>query len=240
MVRTVFWFVYFWVYQIISLFFLSYYFLLGKLGKKEKQQQYLHRVTSRWARSMFWAAGATVEVKGLENLPKNQNILLVSNHQGNFDIPLLLGYIPLSLGFVAKVELSKMPVVSTWMKLLGCIFLDRKNPRQSIQAISTGVEYLKKGKSLAIFPEGTRSKGLEMGEFKKGSLKLGVKSNVLIVPVSINGTYKLLEENRYKITPSKVQLYIHPPVNPADLTKEEQNDLAEIIQKKIHQQLIVS
>jgi 1-acyl-sn-glycerol-3-phosphate acyltransferase len=223
MIRTILWFIAFWLYQLVSLFYNLRYWYLGKVGKKEKQAEVLYKTTSRWARNMVRFTGTKIEVTGEENIP-DRNVLFVSNHQGNFDIPIMMGYIPKLKGFVAKVELEKMPLVSGWMKRLGCLFLDRKDPRQSLKTILKGIESLKEGHTLVIFPEGTRSKGNTMGEFKKGSLKLAIKSGVPIVPVTIDGSYKIMEEKK-RISKTKVNITIHPPIYMEDLTKEEKDNL---------------
>ena len=149
-------------------------------------------------------------MSGLENLPAAGGVLFVANHQGAFDIPLLLGYVPGLKGFVSKKENCRLPIVGTWMKLLRCIFIDRKDLRQSARAIARGIRDLQAGRSLVIFPEGTRSKSGVMKRFKEGSFKLATRSGAAIVPLTIDGSYRLLEGNRGRITPGKVRLHIHP------------------------------
>ena len=103
---------------------------------------------------MVRVAGGTVEVKGLENVPKDKPVLVVSNHQSNMDIPVLLGYLNKPIGFVSKAEIKSSPVVPTWMELMNCVFMDRSDRRQSLKAIKDGIELLKNGHSIVIFPEG--------------------------------------------------------------------------------------
>lgn len=233
--RTIIWFIDFWIYQLFSIFFMIKYLIIGILGKKEKQKEYLNKITKNWARHMVKLTGSNVELIGEENIPEG-NVLFVSNHQGNFDIPLFLGYVPKLKGFVAKTELKKMPMVSRWMKELGCIFIDRNNLRQSLSAILDGIEKLKNGSNLVIFPEGTRSKGNKMGEFKKGSLKLATKSNATIVPITIIGSYKILEENK-KITPTDVKIIIHKAIDTKGMSNEDKKDLGDMLFKIISEPL---
>ncbi len=94
--------------------------------------------------------GSTVDVKGLENIP-DRHVLFVSNHQSNFDIPLLMGYVPKFKGFVAKIELEKVPVISWWMKKMNCLFLDRNDMRQSLKVIIQGIGLLKAGHTMVVF-----------------------------------------------------------------------------------------
>ncbi len=229
MLRTILWFAAFGIYLLLTLWSGFRYWYLGKMGQSGKQTEMLHKTTTKWARNMVRFTGSTVEVIGLENIPE-RNVLFVSNHQGNFDIPLLMGYVPKFKGFVAKIELEKVPVVSGWMKKMNCLFLDRNDMRQSLKVIIQGIGLLKAGHTMVVFPEGTRSKGNKMGEFKKGSLKLAIKSGVPIVPITIDGSYTLLEEHK-RITKSNVKITAHNPIYVENITKEQEDDLV----KKVYQ-----
>jgi 1-acyl-sn-glycerol-3-phosphate acyltransferase len=239
MLRTIFWYTCFWLLQLLSPLFLLVYFLLGLLGRKRSQVKFLDLATRTWARLLIVIAGGRVEVSGLENLPTGGGILFVSNHQGAFDILLLLGYVPGLKGFVSKKENGRLPIVGTWMKLLHCIFLDRRDLRQSSQAIARGVSNLQAGRSLIVFPEGTRSKSRVMKRFKDGSFKLATRSGAAIVPLTIDGSYRLLEGNRGRITPGKIHLHIHPPIRLQDLSAAEKSTLTETVQRIIASKLPV-
>ena len=227
MLRTVFWFAYFWIFQLVSTIFLLAYFLIGLLGRRQSQAKFLYWVTRTWARQLVALAGGRVEVSGLENLPRQGGVLFVSNHQGAFDIPLLLGFVPGLKGFISKKENFRLPIVSTWMKLLGCIVIDRSDLRQSARAIGRGIRDLKAGRSLVIFPEGTRSKSGTLNRFKEGSFKLATRSGAAVVPLTIDGSYRLLEGNNGRIRPAVVRLHIHAPVMLADLSADKKGDAAE-------------
>lgn len=229
MARTILWFAYFWLFQLCSMIVLFVYFLLGLLGWKQSQAKLLYRVTRTWARQMIAAAGGKVEVSGLENLPAHGGVLFISNHQGAFDIPLLIGYLPGVKGFVSKKENFRLPIISTWMKLLGCIVIDRGDLRQSAGAIARGIRDLKTGRSLVIFPEGTRSKSGNLQRFKEGSFKLATRSGAPIVPLTIDGSYRLLESNRGRIRPGVIRLTIHRPLSAAEYSVAKA-DLAERVQ----------
>lgn len=236
MLRTFFWFAYFGIYMVVLIPILWKVKYLEKRGKSEEVQNIIYKTAEIWARRLIAITGTSVQVEGLEHIPP-EPVVFVSNHQGNFDIPLFLGYIEKPKAFIAKIELLKMPLVSTWMKHLRCIFIDRNDARQSLKAIHTGVELLKDGHSLVIFPEGTRSKGAEIGEFKKGSLKLATKAGVPIVPVTINGTYRMMEANGGRIKPASVKMIISPPIHTANLTKEEENQLTDQVFQIIKEKL---
>lgn len=239
MFRTIIWFIYFWLYQIIALFFLLKIYFLKQFSSTNKANNYIHKVTQNWAKAMVSATGSKVTVKGLENIPKDKTVLFVSNHQGNFDIPLLMGYINKPKGFIAKIELAKMPIVNIWMKLIRCVFIDRKNLRQSIKAIQEGIAILKSGYSMVVFPEGTRSKGEPMKEFKKGSLRLAVKTKVPIVPIAISGSYKIMEERKFLITPAQVNITIGQPILLHEISEENSKNIVLLVQSTIKELLEV-
>jgi|GEM_PF-35783 len=230
MVRTFLWFAYFWAFQLASIPFLLAYFVLGLLGRERGRARLLEWITRAWARRMIAAAGGKVEVLGLENLPRQQGVLFVSNHQGAFDIPLLIGFVPVLKGFVSKKENFRLPIVSTWMRLLGCIVIDRNDLRQSAGAIARGIRDLQAGRSLVIFPEGTRSKSGRLQRFKEGSFKLATRSGAAIVPLTIDGSFRLLEGNRGRIRPGTVRLTIHPPIVAGDCDGGDKAALAARVQ----------
>lgn len=210
---------------------------LKKKMNQEEIDNYAYKELWGLAKSLVVATGSTVKITGEENIPEG-SCVFVGNHQGNFDVLVLAGYVHKPIGFIAKKELETFPLVSYWMKQQHSVFMDREDPRDSVKSILEGVQNLKEGYCMAIYPEGTRSKGPEMGEFKKGAMKLALKAGVPIVPVTINGTYKMFEtQNGRKTKPVQVDLVISKPIDTKLLTKEEQNDLSENIKTIIQQNL---
>jgi len=187
------------------------------LSRKTETEQ--HRFSAKearlWAKRLLNLAGAKVVVKGEVNLPIQTPVLFVSNHQGAFDIPLLMANLDRPFGFIAKEELSKLPFVNQWMRYLRCVFIKRGNPREAIKAINDGIALLKSGHSLMVFPEGTRSKDGQLLEFKAGSLKLATKSGVAVVPITIDGSRHLMKADKWIIQPASVTITLHPAI-PAD------------------------
>lgn len=229
MIRTIFFYAYFGISLLLSFVFRIKIKFLTIKGDIKRRTEYIHKVSYIWSRFVMKLAGAKINIIGLENIPKDQTVLFVSNHQSNFDIPLLLSCIDIPKGFIAKKELANWPLISTWMKYINCIFMDRDNLRKSAESIVEGINLLKSGYSMIIFPEGTRSKGKPVAEFKGGSFKLATKSKCPIVPITINGTYKLLETNNNIIKGADIELVIHPLINVNNLTKEELEKLPESV-----------
>ncbi|MGM0501973.1 MAG: lysophospholipid acyltransferase family protein [Bacillota bacterium] len=232
MLKTIWWFTYFWLYQFYSIIHWIKLKFLKLTGQDRKAQEYINTIAQKWGKRLVEQTGSEIEVKGEQNLPK-EPCLLVSNHQGAFDIPLLLGYVELPLAFIAKWELRYFPLVSTWMKELQCIFIKRDNLRQTLRAYKNAGKVFETGQSLVVFPEGTRSKSSQLGEFKRGSLKIALREEVPIVPIAIDGSYKMREANNGVIQGAKVKITINQPLYPEDLSSAEEKELVDNIRRMI-------
>ena len=208
-------------------------FLVGKVSMKLRYK-IARGIASFASNAFFILSGAKITVTGLENVPQsNQAVLFVGNHKSYMDIPLLIKHIPFPLAFIAKVDLKKVPFVSQVMILLGCLFMDRGDVRQSLEIIKEGVNKLKRGESLLIFPEGTRSKTDTLLPFKQGSLKLAEKSNVLIIPFAIKGTDELFGNHGFRVTPTNVWLTFGKPIDLSQMNLEEKKKSAHYVQEII-------
>ncbi len=233
MFRSIYWYTKFAFSLIFSKSALKKAQNLKENGSEEEFDKFSYETTTKWAENRLKDCAGEIIVHNSERIPKDKNVLFVSNHQSNFDILIFMAKIKKDTGFVAKIELGKVPFLNQWMKNIHCIFMDRDDLKQSMQTILDGIALLKKGKSLVVFPEGTRSRGDKMGEFKAGSFKLALKSKVPIVPVSLNGSYKLMEGNKNRIRAAKVDVYIHEPIYTDKLSKEEISRLHETVRNII-------
>ena len=240
MIKTIVWFTYFGVYLLLTLPALLKVKRLDQQGKVEERDHLVHQKAQNWARRLVNLSGAQIHVMGAENIPTEGPVLFVSNHQGNFDIPILLGFIDKPKGFIAKKEITKMPIIKNWMEYMQCVFIDREDVRQSLKAINRGAELLKEGYSQVIFPEGTRSADGSLGEFKPGSLKLALKSGVPIVPVTIRGSYNMMPKGEWKIRAAHVDVIISPAISTENLSGKEGNELTEHIWQIIQSNLTLA
>lgn len=208
----------------------------GKLREQGRMEEFRRVVETRvrdFAKAMLKNAGVTVEIHGEENFTGVPAVIM-ANHQSDFDIPILLAYMDRPYGMVAKKQLRSLPLVRTWMDYLGCSFIDRSDARQSIKALNQAGEQLPQGRSVVIFPEGKRSKSDEVDEFGSGAFKVAFKHKVPVIPVSIDGSYKILEANSGKwIRPGHVILTVLPAIETADMDKQEQRALPERVRAEI-------
>lgn len=210
------------LFLILSIPVMAFLCLTGKEDRRRRDIQSLAAV--QWIfRILLKMAGVKITVKGKDNIPADQAVLYVGNHRSYFDI--LVGYVtvPDLMGFVAKKEMEKIPLLSTWMKLVNCLFLDRKNLKEGLKTILTGIDQVKRGVSVWIFPEGTRNREenpLDLLPFKEGSLKIAEKSGCPVVPVAISGTAEVFERQFPRIRSSQVTIEFGSPFYTKELEPE--------------------
>ncbi|MFQ5508110.1 MAG: lysophospholipid acyltransferase family protein [Leptospirillia bacterium] len=209
--------------------FLSLLFV--RMTGADRVLPWLQDRAARWARRAVRISGGRVRVEGLEKIPTDGPVLYVANHQGVFDIPIMMGHLPGSPAFVAKKELFRIPLLGYWMKRIGCIGLDRENPRVAIQQIKDAAEGVKGGRRMVLFPEGTRSRAADgaMGPFKRGSLKLAFLADAQVVPVTVEGSRFLLSSEWPNGFTGDVKLIISDPVAVAELDAEAQKALPDVL-----------
>lgn len=231
MIRTFLWFLLLAIIMIISIPF----WILAKLTPGKAKMIWPQMLFDALIPIVKGLAGFKVETSGKENILDGP-ALYVGNHQGLFDMVIALEQFGKLKPFLAKIEASKIPLIGSWMKIMDCVFIDRSNLRSSLESIKKCEEVLKSGKSIIIFPEGTRSRKHEMGEFKSGALRCAIKAGVPIVPFVIDGTYHAWEEQK-KIVPTKASLKILPPIQTEGMEKERTKHISEEIELEIKKAL---
>lgn len=167
-------------------------------------------------------AGTTVTYIGLENIPKNEPVLYVSNHLGFFDVITTFPKLSKYTAIISKDVLKKVPILSWWMILDDNLFIDRKDIKSGLKTILSAIDLVKKkGESVLIYPEGTRSKDKEVHEFKEGSMKVATKTGCKIVPIAVTGTDDVFENQFPKLRKKNVTVQFGVPIDTAALSKDE-------------------
>lgn len=202
-------------------------------GNAEKEREFILKATSTWGPMVLDRFGSKLNIQGMENLPDKGPVVFVGNHQGYADIfAYCAAFQKFQFGFVAKDNLSKIPLYGEWIRRIGSVFIERDDARASLQAIKEGIKKIESGYSLVIFPEGTRSKGKDPGEFKKGSLKLATKPGVPIIPVTISGSYRMFEEKGY-LKGTNIDMIVHPLIETKEMSRQDEKELTEKVEKII-------
>ncbi len=221
------------LFLIFSIPLLIIEWIIGQFNMDIKNRSSLAIVN--WAfRVCLWLAGTAVTVLGKENVPLDTAVLYVGNHRSYFDILLTYVRVPRPTGYVAKKEMLRYPLLKNWMKNLHCLFLDRDNIKEGLKTILTGIDKVKNGISICIFPEGTRNKVNDTFlPFHDGSFKIAEKSGCPIIPMSINNSAAIFEDHLPKIKKAHVVIEYGKPILLDQLSKEEKKRIGEHVQKII-------
>ena len=238
MIRTILIALTLFLYLVLLLPVLGIEWIYHKINPEKADYQQLRMVQAAF-RLMLKMTGARIQVIGEENVPKDRAVLYVGNHKSYFDILLTYSRVPRLTGYVAKKEMESFPILSIWMKRLHCLFLDRKDIKQGLKTILTGIDLIKNGISVCIFPEGTRNKSNDrLLPFKEGSLKMAEKTGCPIIPFAITNSSKLFEDHMPFVRPCGIIIEYGKPIYPAELPKEEKKFLGAYCRKQIEDMLI--
>ncbi len=238
--RTIIWFLFFFGYLLFVVPFQIIGLKALKSGNYEKSDALAKKHVKIWIATLLKLAGAKVVVEGKENIPSNTACVFVANHRSQYDIPIMLTQISDNpLAILSKIEVKAIPFVRSWMKMLHCVFVDRKDVRASMAALNEAIEVVKMGYSMAIFPEGTRYKGKEgdVGEFKAGAFRIALKTKAPIVPIAISNSRAIMENNHNIMTPGTIYVKILPAIHTENLSKDEVKLLPEKTANIIKQNL---
>ena len=221
------------VFLIVSLPIQFVEFIIGKFDPDVKSRSSLAIVN--WAfRVVLFLSGVSVTVLGEENVPKDEAVLYIGNHRSYFDVIMTYVRVPRPTGYMAKVGMLRVPSLSTWMKYLHCIFLDRSNIKAGMQSILDAIEKVKSGISICIFPEGTRNRTEEtLLAFHDGSFKIAEKTGCPVVPMSINNAGAIWEEHLPWIKKAHVVIEYGKPIYVRDLDREQKRHLSATVQDVI-------
>lgn len=189
-----------------------------------------------WVRQQFFLCGVKWRVEGWERLPEairteQQPVVFMANHESLLDPPFLVNAIPIPAVYIAKKEVRWMPGIGWAVWAAGMIFIDRKNREKAILGIQKAAREIRGGKNVVIFPEGTRTRTGELGVFKKGGFNLAIDAGVPIVPLGIEGSYKVLPPGAWVPRPGHFNAAFGDPVNPADFPEKEQ--LLEEVRRRV-------
>ena len=226
MIRSLLALLYIIVFLICSIPLFLVEWILGKFRPDLRDISCLRIV--QWAfRCVAFIAGTRLIVRGKENIPTDEGVLFVCNHRSWFDIVFTYPQCPGRTGYIAKDGVAKVPLFSTWMRWLYCLFLDRTSIKAGVKMVQTAAEYMTQGVSIFVFPEGTRCRQKEMLPFREGSLKIAGKSGGKIVPVAITNSSAVLEDHFPYIRRSTVILSYGEPIETASLSMQEKRKLGE-------------
>lgn len=201
-----------YIFAIVTFFLGSALALVLVLFGMQRRKAFV-LISKPWAKAVLKVAGVRITVTGSENLQFHGPKVIVSNHQGNFDIPILMASLPVDFRFLVKKELFNVPFFGWYIKNRGDISIDREKGQRAHQTLKITAELVKKGSPVLIFPEGTRSRDGKLGVFKRGGLVLAYDAEARLVPVGINGSYNIQKKGGLLIGPARVTVNIGRPID---------------------------
>lgn len=231
MIRLIFVLLFVFLFLILSMPLMLAEWIIGKYKPSLRDRSSLAIVN--WAfRCVIFLSGTRVIVKGEENVPKDTAVLYVGNHRSYYDIILTYVRVPRPTSYVAKLEMLRYPLLNVWMHFLHCLFLDRNDLKKGLKTILKGVEKVKSGISICIFPEGTRN-GTDQDflPFHEGSFKIAEKAGAPIVPITMSGTNAIFEDHLPRIKKQTVIIEYGKPIHIQELDRETRKNLSGYVQK---------
>lgn len=210
LLRTVFFY-----FMLVTTFFIgtTATILFSVFDTEDARAKRFQRSAKTWARLLAFISGIPVRVEGIENVPKNEAVILASNHQGAADILILLACLPTTFVFIIKKELFKVPIFGWYLKQAGYVPVDRGTRRGAVEMFIDAEKKLKSGNSILIFPEGTRSPDGNLQEFKRGSLLLAFRAKARVLPIAISGSFNIMPKKSFVINKIPVKLNIGKPIS---------------------------
>lgn len=239
MIRLIFAVIGFLIFYIGFLPVYALMFIVRHFDEK-KSLELSSAVVRGFLRAELFICGTKLVKEGLENIPADVPVLFVGNHRSDFDILVTASCMKRPAGYVAKSTMAGIPIMAGWMKLIGCIFIDRNNTREGLKAIIAAIDQIKGGTSVFIFPEGTRNRNEDKDipmEFKEGSLKIAQKAKCLIVPVVLKDTERIFEAQKPLISAETVRVRFLKPIYTEDIPAEHRKTAAAYVRGLIEEEL---
>jgi len=193
----------------------------------------VHHIAKIWAKILLLLSSTRVKVIGAENVQVGKPHIFMANHQSDFDIFIVLGYVPGQFRWIAKKELFKIPLFGKAMRNAGYIEIDRDHHEKAIKSLDIAARKIREGKSVMTFPEGTRSRDGVVKPFKQGMFHLAIKAGVPIIPITIVGAGTIMPKRSLRINPGKVTLIIDKPIDVTGYTVETRAQLIERVRNLI-------
>ncbi len=204
----------------------------------DKTGKLQHWCARWWCRLIAWTIFSNIHVHGTENLEADKAYVYMANHSSLIDTPALFAYLPYQFRIMAKKHLFYVPFMGWHLWTAGNFAIDQSDARKTAKSLKRVIEGIRGGKSLAVFPEGTRSPDGRLQEFKQGTFKIAMRAGVPIVPISIIGTSKLLPKGSLAPRPGRVDVIIGKPIETTLYSEKQLPELIAAIYNAINEPLL--
>jgi len=203
----------------------------------DKNGNVVHYIGKFWSLLNIYLSGTRLTIKGTERIKKGHPYIVMSNHQSLLDPWVLIGKLPLQLRWTIKSEVKKMPIFGYALERMGHIYVGKKKRKQRDLTLQESLKKLKKGSSVVIFPEGTRSKDGYLQRFHKGGAIIAMRSGMPILPVTINGSRFVLPKGTLALMPGKIEVIVGESIDSGMFGENEKNQLRAGVKSAIQQNL---
>jgi len=201
--------------------------LLGRTGNLA------FSLTKIWAYTMLAVSFVRTEIKNKARITKGQSYIIISNHQSHYDILALVTTLGIQFRWFIKREILKVPIFGYGLYASRNIFLDRSNTAKAIESINKGLDRLPAGASVMVFAEGTRSADGRIQEFKKGGFMTAIMRKLPILPITVNGSRRVLPKGSLVVKPGRIQVVIGDPIDTGNYTAETVQELIDTTRRTI-------
>jgi 1-acyl-sn-glycerol-3-phosphate acyltransferase len=203
-----------------------------------KSARWFDGCTRYWSHSILWAAGTEVIAEGTEHIPQDQPEIIVSNHVSWLDIPAIATTLPKRMRFVAKKELTRIPLFGSAMVNAGHISIDRQDRSSAIESLErAGAALRSDNSSVVIFAEGTRSADGTLQPFKKGAFMLAVHTGVNVVPTAVIGSHEVLPKHHWRLRKGSIIVRYGEPIPMTGFGPNNRDELVQLVRARIEELL---
>lgn len=192
-----------------------------------------HGFARAWSRVILWTFGAPIRVEGLDRIDTTKPHLYVFNHISSVDIPLIYAHLPFPFRIMAKKELFRYPFMGWYLRRAGEIPIDATNALHSMRSLKLGIEALRRGMPLVVFPEGGRSADGRIQPFLAGAFYVAIKAQVEIVPAALVGTFEMLPMDSFHVRPRPLAMIFGAPISTAGYNVRQMDQLAALAQTAV-------
>ncbi len=182
-------------------------------------------ISKLWTYTMLAVSFVRTEIKNKDKILKGTSYIIISNHQSHYDIIALVTRLGIQFRWIIKKEILKIPIFGYALNASRNIFIDRSNTTSAIESINKGFDRLPKGVSVMVFAEGTRSPDGNIHEFKKGGFIAAVQRKIPILPVTVNGSRRVMRKGSFTLKPGKIQIIIGDPTDASSYTIDTVQEL---------------
>ena len=197
----------------------------------DRSGRFAHTCARTWSWLILKTTGVTVDVTGLDRVPRATSYVFASNHQSIYDIPVLFWTLDFELRILAKASLGAFPFLGWHLARTGHVLVDRKNPGADLFRQVRAL--MKAGYSLIVFPEGTRSPDGALARFRAGTFMMAIEAGLPIVPVAIDGSRFVMPKNQLTTSPGHVRVEVLDPIPTAGRKPEEARQVARAVQDAV-------